>query len=315
MSWPTQTITLNDGRQVDAKLPVILSASRATDIPAFYMDWFMKQLKQGYTSWKNPYNGKHYWYSFERTRVIVFWSKNPAPLIPYINCIHQMGYRFYLQFTLNDYEQENYEPGLPPLQERIATFKHLAALLGPDYVVWRFDPLFLTHDVTIPDLLRRIDKTGNALYGHTKRLTFSFADIEKYRKVKRNLQKLCVTYKTWNEAMRQDFARQLHALNKQWHYELTTCAEPDSFAHFGISPGKCVDDGLMAKLFYDDKPLMDFLGRNGQQMLFNQSGNPLKDKGQRKSCNCIVSKDIGQYNTCKHGCVYCYANQYQQAGH
>ena len=129
---------------VEAIAPVIVSASRATDIPAFYADWFFNRLDKGYLAWRNPFNGKDSYVSFANTRFVVFWSKNPKPLIPYLPILKDKGIGFYIQFTLNDYDAEQLEPGVSRLAERIDTFKRIVDEYGLGSVVWRFDPLILT---------------------------------------------------------------------------------------------------------------------------------------------------------------------------
>ena len=124
--------------------PVILSASRETDIPAFYSDWLVSRLREGWCEWKNMYNGSIREVSFDRTRLIVFWSKNPKPLLERLDEVEALGFRqYYFQFTLNDYVREELEPNVPPVAERINTFKRLADRIGKERVIWRFDPLML----------------------------------------------------------------------------------------------------------------------------------------------------------------------------
>lgn len=125
MAWSKQQITRENGERVDAQAPIIVSASRSTDIPAFYADWFFNRLDRGYSAWTNPFNGKQSCISYQKTRFIVFWSKNPAPLIPYIETLKEKNINFYIQYTLNDYEDEKLELGVPKLDECINTFKPL----------------------------------------------------------------------------------------------------------------------------------------------------------------------------------------------
>ena len=136
--------------------PVILSVSRSTDIPAFYAEWFMNRLREGYAVWYNPFNRQPMRVSFDRVKFIVFWSKNPAPLLPHLPELDRRGIRYYFQFTLNDYEKEGFEPNVPPLTQRIATFLQLSARLGKERVIWRFDPLILSPGTTPRQLLTRI---------------------------------------------------------------------------------------------------------------------------------------------------------------
>ena len=125
--WEKEKLTLPDGNVVDASCPVIISASRATDIPAYFSTWFRNRLEAGYMRWTNPFNANQVQYvSFSRTRVIVFWSKNPKPLLRYLPQIDEVGINYYFQFTLNDYEAEGLEPNVAPLSKRIEIFKRLS---------------------------------------------------------------------------------------------------------------------------------------------------------------------------------------------
>lgn len=228
---------------------------------------------------------------------------------------------------MNDYEKEGLEKGVSQLSFRIDTFKKLVEKLGVGGVVWRFDPLVLTDDISIDNLLTKVEKIGNALHGYTEKLVFSFADIDVYKKVKKNLINDNINYIEWTEEQMRYFAKQLVKLNEKWHYSLATCAEKIDLA--GVEHNKCIDDELIIKRAWKDPVLMKFLNVDIeliQQDLFSLENNlpvgaiPLdqshyairktynRDKGQRKFCGCIISKDIGQYNTCPHLCEYCYAN-------
>jgi hypothetical protein len=285
----------------------ILSASRSTDIPAFYADWLLERLKAGYSVWMNPFNQERYRVSFADTRMIVFWSKNPKPMLERLDEVESLGFRqYYFQFTLNDYVAEGLEPNVPPVAERIDTFKRLADRIGKERVIWRFDPLMLTEKISIDALLERVGNIGQQLKGYTEKLVFSFIDIAAYRKVQKNLAGLGVREFSPDDQIQ--FAQGLAELNQDLRLELATCGELADLSAYGVKHNKCVDDELMMRLFHDDAGLMDFIG--AEYDMFNgwQIKKSKKDKGQRKSCGCIVSKDIGMYNTCRHFCVYCYAN-------
>ena len=330
MAWDKIKIIRDNGEIAEAQAPIIVSASRSTDIPAFYVDWFFHRLEKGYSAWTNPFNGVKSFVSYKNTRFIVFWSKNPSPLIPRLKSLREKDIRCYIQYTLNDYSNERLETGVPSLEERITTFKSLVDVLGKGSVIWRFDPLLLTDRISIDDLIFKIEKIGNRLVGYTEKLVFSFADIASYRKVKNNLETNGIHYSEWTEDQMKEFAQKLAAANIRngWNFELCTCGEKPIFKEFGIQPNHCIDDNLMIRLAYDDKILMDFLGvklfdlqdnlfgtpeipsdaivlPNGQYAVKNKNN---KDKGQRALCGCMVSKDIGEYNTCAHLCEYCYAN-------
>ena len=333
-SWQHSEIVI-DGQTVKAQAPLIVSASRSTDIPAFYADWFFYRLdKAGYSAWTNPFNGVKSYVSYKDTRFIVFWSKNPKPLLRYLPILKQRGIGCYIQYSLNDYAEEGLEKNVPPLKQRIETFKELTNALGKGHVIWRFDPLVLTDNIDIAKLLDKIENIGNQLLGYTEKLVFSFADILSYRKVQANLQKANVNYIDWQDWQMREFSQKLSVLNKKWNYELATCGEKIDLTEFGINKNHCVDDNLIIKLAYNDKNLMDYLKVKMYSMpqasLFGEI-EPLpegaiilpngmyalhgdnKDKGQRAFCGCIKSKDIGEYNTCVHGCEYCYANASKQS--
>ena len=178
-TWEHTDIVI-DGKTVKAQAPIIISASRSTDIPAFYADWFFDRLEKGYSAWTNPFNGLKSYISYKNTRFIVFWSKNPRPLIPYLSLLKEKGIKCYIQYTLNDYEKECLEK-VPSLAYRIETFKMLVQELGVGSVVWRFDPMILTDDISIDDLLEKVRYIGDALKGYTEKLVFSYADIAAYK--------------------------------------------------------------------------------------------------------------------------------------
>ena len=295
------------GTKVLAQMPIIVSASRSTDIPAFYSDWFMERLNAGYVKWFNPFNGVPLYVGFKKMRCIVFWSKNPRPMLERLDVVEAVGFKqYYFQFTLNDYMAEGLEPNVPPVAERIDTFRRLARRIGKERVIWRFDPLMLTEKISIEALLERISNIGQQLKRYTEKLVFSFIDIAAYRKVQKNLAGLGVREFSPNDQIK--FAQGLAELNQDLRLELATCGELADLSAYGVKHNKCVDDELMMRLFHDDAGLMDFIG--AEYDMFNgwQIKKLKKDKGQRKACGCIVSKDIGMYNTCPHLCKYCYAN-------
>ena len=331
--WLKTQIKRENGETVDAQAPIIVSASRSTDIPAFYADWFFHRLKVGYSAWTNPFNGVKSYVSYQDTRFIVFWSKNPRPLLNHLDYLKERNIGCYIQYTLNDYEDDGLERGVPKLSERIDTFKQLVDKLGKGRVIWRFDPLILTDAISIDTLLSKIERIGDQLQGYTEKLVFSYADILNYRKVKANLEKSHIPYHEWTESQMLEFAERLAKLNKKWGYTLATCGEKVDLQQFGIEHNHCVDDALIVRFAYEDKELMNFLKVKMFPMpapnLFGESESlPMdaiilpnntyathgdnRDKGQRQFCGCIVSKDIGEYNTCPHLCEYCYANTSKQ---
>lgn len=333
----TTEITTPNG-PVKAQTPVVLSASRSTDIPAYYAKWFMNRLREGWCAWINPFNQRPVYVSFRDVKVVVFWTKNPAPLMPYLDELDARGLHYYFQYTLNDYEREGFEPNVPSVDKRVETFRKLSERLGPDRVVWRFDPIILTPELSVRDILMRIWTVGKKLHGLTSKLVVSFVDVAAYRKVQANLVRDTTFFTKANvltaeptAAQREEICEGLRKIRERWasegwNLEISTCAELEDLERFGITHNKCIDDALMLKCFGHDAALVEFLqtGRlpPAQTALFDEPAlfaKPgrrcisLKDKGQRKECGCIVSKDVGMYNTCMHFCVYCYANASRQA--
>lgn len=312
--WEKGIIKIEKG-DFEAIKPIIISASRSTDIPAFYSEWFINRLRAGYAKWINPFNRQGQYISFEKARVIVFWTKDARPIMKYLDEINKRRINYYFQFTLNDYEDEGLEPNLPKLEKRVDIFKDLSDRIGKEKVIWRFDPLILTDKITVDLLLDKIYSVGKKIYKYTKKLVISFADVETYKKVKENLARYGIKHREFSKDDIKKIAEGIQKINNRWRLEICTCAERVDLSIYNIHHNKCIDDNLMAKIFKEDKSLMKFLGFNIQKdnLLFpnyikQRRKVDLKDKGQRKTCGCIVSKDIGHYNTCKHLCIYCYAN-------
>lgn len=327
-TWKYKEINI-DGKLVKAQAPIIVSASRSTDIPAFYADWFFRRLEIGYSAWTNPFNGVKSYICYDKTRFIVFWSKNPRPLLNYLPILKERNIKCYIQYTLNDYENEKLEK-VPSLENRIDTFKQLVESLGKGSVVWRFDPMILTDDISVDDLLAKVQNIGDQLKGYTEKLVFSYADIALYKKVKANLERNGIPYHEWTEEKMEIFAQKLSTMNKErgWNYKLATCGEKIDIDRYGIEHNRCIDGDLITRLAWQDKELMDFMKVKVYDVpnpsLFDDIALPAgaiilsnnryfvsahkKDPGQRELCGCMAAKDVGEYNTCPHLCEYCYAN-------
>jgi DNA repair photolyase len=313
MQWQKEKIKLDNNTTADAQAPIIISASRSTDIPTFYSDWFVSRWEAGYIKWTNPFNGQPLYVSFKNTRLVVFWTKNPRPMFKHLDYLDKNIPNYYFQFSLNDYDAEKYEAKVPSVESRIKTFKELSNRLGKKRVVWRYDPLILTKDIDVQELLRRVKNIGEQIHEYTEKLVFSFVDIDIYKKVESNLKKENIPYIEWNETLMDEFAKGISQINKNWGLQLGTCSEKIDLDKYGIVHNKCIDDDLMIDSFSHDSQLMDFLGVEIKQPDLFSDGEiiktrNLKDKGQREDCGCIMAKDIGAYNTCPHECNYCYAN-------
>jgi hypothetical protein len=308
-SWPRVRISSGIAAGEQAIAPLIISASRATDIPGLQCDWFMQRFTEGYVEWINPFNRKPQYVSFEKVRVIVFWSKNPAPIIPHLAVFHDRKIRTLFQLTVNDYEAQGYEPGIPPLDERIATVRSLAAAVGAEHLFWRFDPLLLTADCGPEALLEKIRQIGDRIADSVCRLTVSF--FSPYKAALTRMRRRGIIPLAPSDTDLKIIGTGLVALKKKWGIEVVSCAEKYDLSRFGIPPGSCIDPAVIARIARHDPLLADFFPALATVPLFGDRNSELrrtcKDPGQRPLCNCMVSKDIGRYDTCSYNCAYCYA--------
>ncbi len=276
---------------------MIISASRRTDIPAFYSDWFMNRVREGYFYRVNPFNSNQVsGFSFNPADVdaICFWTKNPAPLMKHLNELNDRGLNYYFQFTLNPYGRE-FEPHVPPLEERVATFRELAGRIGPARVIWRYDPVILTSVSPVSWHLEQAERIASQLRDATCRLVFSFYDF--YGKGQGRLnQALRSTGIILDDITLPERSKELDALIRGFKSIATThklrifsCSEDVDLSTIGIEHGACIDGTLI-------------------QELFAAAPSMIKDKNQRQACGCVESVDMGIYNTCHFRCSYCYAN-------
>ncbi len=264
---------------------MIISASRRTDIPAFFSDWFINRLNEQYAYVRNPMNihqVSKISLSPDVVDCIVFWSKNPRPIIEKLNVLND--YMYYFQFTLNAYE-EDFEPNLPPLSTRIDTFQALSNLIGKNRVIWRYDPIIVNDNYTIDWHVKKFRCLAKQLCHYTEKVTISFIDL--YTKIShamkgKRIYELSCPQK---DTISNHFAEIAHSHS----LVIDTCAEDIDLSSYGIEHARCIDDRLISKLLHCSIDIG-------------------KDKNQRLECGCIESIDLGLYNTCQNGCVYCYAN-------
>lgn len=258
---------------------MIISASRRTDIPALYPEWFMNRLLAGEVLVPNPYNRKkvsRIRLSPEVVDCFVFWTKNPEPMLPYLKMIDRLDYSYYFQMTITDYEQD-IEPGLPGTEESIASFILLSERLGKKRVDFRFDPVLLTEKYSVSYHLEKFDMMCEWLHPYTTRCIFSFVDP--YRGS---------PFHELEEEEKRMLAEGLAKIAGKYDLPLYTCAEKINLEPFGIHHAACIDQDKIREII-------------GYKLDLK------KDRGQRKECGCCESIDIGMYDTCVHGCHYCYA--------
>ena len=272
---------------------MIISASRRTDIPAFYAEWMLHRLRAGYCTVANPFNRNQVSRISLRPEdvdVIVFWTRNPRPLMRYIPELDSQGYRYYFQFTILGYPRE-IDPRSPSAEVAVQTFRELSEQLGPTRVIWRYDPIVFTA-LTPPTFHHEnFQHLAESLRGYAHRSVISIVDM--YRKTEsrmRNLEGTPAAAQPCDAAEFQRLMCKLAELARVNGMDIVSCAEEIDLRPFGIRPGKCVDDRVIAEAF-------------GVKVLKR------KDPTQRKTCGCVVSRDIGMYESCLCGCQYCYATK------
>ena len=265
---------------------MILSVSRRTDIPSYFSDWFFERLKEGYVYTKNPMNPKQISkleVSPDMVDCIVFWTKNPEPMLDRLKELEP--YPFYFQFTLTSYGKD-IEANLPHKKEvLLTTFQRLSGNVGSKRVIWRYDPILFTKRYTLEYHVKAFRQMAEALRGYTEKCVISFVDT--YAKNKKNMQALGV-YELPKEEL-EVFAKALCEIAKENDMVMASCAEQIDLAHCGIAHNACIDRSLIEEII-------------GCKL------KGAKDKNQRGECGCMESIDIGTYHTCENGCVYCYAN-------
>ena len=272
---------------------MIISASRRTDIPAFYADWMMNRIREGFCDVPNPFNRKqisHVSLLPSDVPAIVFWTRNPKPLMRHLGELDAMEQRYYFQFTILGYPRE-IDRKCPSLETAVQIFRELSDRVGPNRVVWRYDPIVLG-EKTPPDYhKRRFARISDELAGYTHRVVVSIVD--RYRKAEprmRVLEKLGAGVAPCDPGNFGSLMRDLAATAGGNGMKITSCAEERDLAHHGILPGRCIDNALIAEAFELEVP-------------------PEKDRSQREACRCVASRDIGMYDSCLFGRAYCYATR------
>ena len=265
---------------------MIISASRRTDIPTYYSEWFINRIKDGFVYVRNPMNAHQISkisLSPDVVDGIVFWTKNPVPMLDKLERLKD--YAYYFQFTVNSYGKD-VEANIPSKNDIIVpAFQKLSNKIGSEKVIWRYDPIMLTSKYSIDYHVKYFNELAKRLSGYTNKCVISFVDL--YRNTQIHLKDLDVL--PLGEKEMFELAERLVEIARKNNLIVESCAEKINLEQFGIQHGHCIDCDLFEKIL---------------KCKMNLS----KDKNQRQECGCMESIDIGAYNTCKNGCKYCYAN-------
>ncbi len=270
---------------------MILSVSRRTDIPNYYSEWFYNRIKEGFLYVRNPMNPHQISkinLSPEVVDCIVFWTKNPEPMIHRLDEL--AAYDYYFQFTLTGYGKD-IECNVPHKREKmIPVFQELSKRVGKQKVIWRYDPIIFTKTYAPEYHLRAFEQIAGELRGYTEKCVISFVDV--YAKNKKNMGSIN-SYELDGSALLQ-FAKNVNEIAKYNGIEVGSCAESIDLEECGIGHNCCIDKTLIERI-------------TGCRLKVR------KDKNQRQECGCMESVEVGTYNTCKNGCKYCYANYNEES--
>lgn len=270
---------------------MVLSVSRRTDIPNYYSEWFFNRIKDGFAYVRNPMNARQVSridITPEVVDCIVFWTKNPGPMLGRLSELE--GYDYYFQFTLTGYGSEIEHGVLHKKEKIIPVFQELSRKIGRDKVIWRYDPIIFTGRYTPEYHLKAFGQIAEALRGYTGKCVISFVDL--YAKNKRNMELLGACQLADAELLK--FAEELGRIARNNKIAAGSCAEYMDLEACGIAHNSCIDQALIE-------------GITGCRL---KAG---KDRNQREECGCMESVEIGAYNTCRNGCKYCYANYSEQS--
>ena len=265
---------------------MIISASRRTDIPSYYSEWFFNRLKASYAYVRNPMNPhqiSEVSLSPDVVDGIVFWTKNPTPMLERLDELRD--YTYYFQFTLTAYGSD-IETNMPSKSEIIIpTFQKLSSLIGKECVVWRYDPILLNDTYTMQYHMKYFRVLCDRLADYTEKCTISYLDL--YKNIQRSIATLGIRPPSLGQA--EELAGCFSEIAKEHGIYIDTCAENMDLRKYGVGHASCID-------------------RQRLERIGNYKLDIERDKNQRSACGCISSIDLGAYNTCRNGCVYCYAN-------
>jgi hypothetical protein len=273
----------------------IVSISRRTDIPAFYGDWFMRRLDEGFAGVVNPFGGRRYIVSLRPDDVscFVFWSKNFAPFVENLKVIDRLGYNFYFNYTVTSLP-EVFENDVDK-SAAIRALKVLSETYSPEHINWRFDPIIISGITDRDFYVRTFAKLASELEGFVERCYISF--VTNYSKVRRNFEELerttGVEIADCSEDFKIDLANELAAIAERHGMRMLSCCGDYLTNGGSIEKAHCIDGGVIENLFFPE-------------------GLKCREKPTREECGCTESSDIGAYDTCPHGCVYCYANMHKR---
>jgi hypothetical protein len=255
-----------------------------TDIPAYFSDWFYNRIREGYVLTRNPYYREQVTrYALDPSVVdcLSFCTKNPEPMLPRLSEIG--NFRQFWFVTITPYGKE-IEPNVPDKTKVMDSFKKLSQIVGINAIAWRYDPIFITDKYNIDFHIESFQKMVEYMSGYVDSCTISFIDL--YAKTKRNFPQAKEVTREERMIIGSEFVR----IGKKYGISIRTCCEGTELTKVGVNTEGCMTKGVI------------------ERAVGTTLNVPKSKKSPRDGCNCLLGNDIGSYNTCSHGCVYCYAN-------
>lgn len=262
---------------------MILNTGSRTDIPAYYSDWFYNRIEAGYVYVRNPYYPSQitkYLLKPDVIDIMVFCTKNPLPMLDRISLLSEFDTFWFV--TITPYGKE-IEPHVPPKKQVIHSFQQLSALVGNERMSWRYDPIFITDQYSIDYHIEQFAQMAKVLSGYTSQCVVSFIDL--YEKTKRNFRGTRSVTTEEQEILISTFSQ----IAKEYGLQIHLCCENAELVRENVDADGCMSKAVLEKSL-------------GCKL------NMPKKKAARSECSCLLGADIGAYNTCGHGCLYCYAN-------
>lgn len=262
---------------------MIINTGNRTDIPAYFSEWFYNRIKDGYVYARNPYYPNQVTKYILNSKVvdcICFCTKNPEPMISRLNELKEFGQFWFVTITPYD---KDIEPNVPSKEKVMESFKKLSSIIGSEKVIWRYDPIFISEKYSLKSHLENFEKMASNLSGYTEECIISFVDL--YEKTKRNFPGVREVSKEEREIIGKEFVY----IGTKYNINIKTCAGGYELSKFGIDCSGCMTQAVLERAIHSNLKVP-------------------KKKGSRESCDCLLGNDIGMYNNCYHGCLYCYAN-------
>lgn len=267
---------------------MIINTGCRTDIPAFFSNWFYNRIEEGYVCVRNPYfpaQVTKYILNPDVVDCIAFCTKNPGPMISRMHQLDAFGQFWFV--TILPYEKD-IEPNVPSNEQIIDDFKNLSNIIGAYRVEWRYDPVFINETYTLNRHIEAFEHIASRLCGYTRYCVISFIDL--YEKTKRNFNGIRAVSRPEREIIGQAFAE----IGSRYNIRIKTCVEGQELSRYGVDCTGCMTKPVLERAL-------------GKELIMRRSGSI------RRECECLLGHDIGVYNSCSHGCIYCYANYSKRA--